>query len=120
MNIAQVITFSEANETWGNFANLFLQNTPPILVQRFMLNLREFNSAESAEGNSDFEHFSRFSVSFRVPSGFMGNIGQPLDHGQLPELCEDDGDIDNEWVSANMDMYGSERSPSSSTHSGAA
>ena len=42
-----------------------------------MLNLRQVN--RSADTNpSDMQHFSRFSVSFRVPSDFLGNIGESM------------------------------------------
>ncbi|GJE99206.1 hypothetical protein PsYK624_154550 [Phanerochaete sordida] len=113
MNVAQIITFSESNETWGNFVDIFLQNTPPILVQRFMLNLREFNKSERAEDNSDPEHFSRFSVSFRVPSDFLGTIGQPLEHSQVPELYGGTDESSTEWSGANIDTMASQPGPSS-------
>ncbi|EKM56359.1 uncharacterized protein PHACADRAFT_207613 [Phanerochaete carnosa HHB-10118-sp] len=60
-----------------------------------MLNLRQLNHVEGESGsNSDAQHFSRFSVSFNVPSDFLGNIGEPLDHGQLERMKEDDiGDL---------------------------
>ncbi|EKM60186.1 uncharacterized protein PHACADRAFT_246031, partial [Phanerochaete carnosa HHB-10118-sp] len=43
------------------------------------------------------QHFSRFSVSFRVPSDVLGNIGEPLDHGQS-EQVEEAGDVDGHCV----------------------
>lgn len=61
-------------------------------MQRFILNLRQLDSTAS-ESNSDAQHFSRFSVNFRVPSDFLWNIGESLDHGQL-ERAEDNGDDD--------------------------
>lgn len=67
---------------------------PPLLVQRFILNLRQLN--HTVNTNSDAQHFSRFSVSFRVPPNFIGNIGEPLDNGQSErEVQEDSGDDDS-------------------------
>ena len=61
------------------------------MVQRFMLNLRQVNQAEDID-NSDPAHLSRFSVRFRVPSGFVGNIGESLDYeDQANEV--DEGDV---------------------------
>ncbi|EKM60227.1 uncharacterized protein PHACADRAFT_189362 [Phanerochaete carnosa HHB-10118-sp] len=66
--------------------------TPQLLVQRFILNLRQFNhAAEASENSSDAQHFSRFSVNFRVPSDFLGNIKNPLDHGP-PERAGENGE----------------------------
>ena len=59
-------------------------------MQRFMLNLRQLNKTDSTETNSDAQHFSRFSVDFRVPSYLLGNISQLLDHGPSERLLEDD------------------------------
>ena len=52
-------------------------------MQRFMLNLRQLNKADSTETNSDVLHFSRFSVDFRVPPDL-------LDHGPSGRPHEDD------------------------------
>ena len=53
-----------------------------------MLNLRQLNNTDNTETNSDAHHFSRFSIDFRVPSGLLGNIGEPLDHSQSERLHE--------------------------------
>ena len=55
-----------------------------------MLNLRQLNKADNTQTNSDAHHFSRFSMDFRVSSGLLGNIGEPLDHGQSERLHEDE------------------------------
>ena len=55
-----------------------------------MLNLRQPNRPEQASSTgSGARHFSRFSISFRIPSDFLGNIGESLDHGQSERLHED-------------------------------
>ena len=56
-----------------------------------MLNLRQFNKSERSQTNSDAQHFSRFSINFRVPSNLLGNIGEPLDYYQS-ERSHEDGD----------------------------
>lgn len=62
---------------------------PPLLTQRFMLNLRQLNpTTQASENNSEAQHFSRFSMSFRTPSDFLGNIGEPLDHDQVGQMEE--------------------------------
>ena len=55
-----------------------------------MLNLRQLNKADNTETNSDAQHFSRFSIDFRVPSDLLGNIGEPLDYSQSGQLQEGD------------------------------
>lgn len=67
---------------------------PPILIQRFMLNLRQFNKSEHPHTNSDAQHFSRFAVNLRVPSNFLGNIGEQLDHSQSQRLHEDEDQLE--------------------------
>lgn len=48
-----------------------------------MLNLRQLNTETTLEGSTAAEHFSRFSSPhFRVPSNFVGNMGEPLDFGE--------------------------------------
>ena len=61
-----------------------------MLVHRFMLNLRQLNQINNTQTDSDPRHFSRLSIDFRVPSAFLGNIGEPLDHGQSERVSEDD------------------------------
>ena len=46
-----------------------------------MLNLRRFNGTSDTESSSEPPRFSNFSIGFRVPTDLLGNIGQPLDHG---------------------------------------
>lgn len=62
-----------------------------MLIVRFLLNLRQLNAAEQSPPNSDAQHFSRFSApNFRVPSDFLGNIGEPLDYGQVERYIQGD------------------------------
>ena len=68
-----------------------------------MLNLRQFNNLECSTSNSNMEHLSKFSVvNFRVPSEFLGNLGEPLDHNQAEQYgCEDDNDAGEMVASRN-------------------
>lgn len=51
-----------------------------------MLNLRQLNKSDIIPIDSDAQHFSRFSMECRVPSGLLGNIGEALDYGQSEQL----------------------------------
>ncbi|EKM56292.1 uncharacterized protein PHACADRAFT_207573 [Phanerochaete carnosa HHB-10118-sp] len=93
ISILELLTFSQTSVTGGNYADAFIQYMPLLLVQRFILNLRQLNRT-TYESNSDAQHFSRFSASFRVPSDFLGNIGEPLGHGQS-ERDKNNGDDDS-------------------------
>ena len=67
-----------------------------------MLNLRQSNKSEQASSTgSGARHFSRFSISFRMPGpDLLGNIGEPLDHDLSEQPHEDD---DPETISALAD-----------------
>ncbi|GJE96339.1 hypothetical protein PsYK624_125330 [Phanerochaete sordida] len=82
INILQLLSYSTAlSSTQISYASSFLIALPPLLMQRFMMNLRTLSGAPGdTRSTSDARHFSRFSVSFRVPveSDFLGNIGEPL------------------------------------------
>ena len=54
---------------------------PALLFNRFMLNLRQLNPS-AHELSSDAHQVSNFSINFRPTSDVLGNIGEPLDHGQ--------------------------------------
>ncbi|PSR97186.1 hypothetical protein PHLCEN_2v4357, partial [Hermanssonia centrifuga] len=70
----------------------------PILISRFLLNLRQAGSPE-LEIDSQEAFNSRFSVpGFRVPSlaSIIGNMGEDLDHGGPAEEVEDESSIEVE------------------------
>lgn len=53
----------------------------PILISRFLINLRQ---ADTPEDSMHASHLSRFSTpNFRVPTlqSFVGNMGESLEHG---------------------------------------
>lgn len=81
MNILQVVTYSTGLAGGAAYAIVFLQALPPLLVQRFMLNLRQLSAPPVDSAAANVADLSRFSVHFRVPSDFLGNIGEPLAHG---------------------------------------
>ncbi|GJE96337.1 hypothetical protein PsYK624_125310 [Phanerochaete sordida] len=68
----------------GGYINEILEFMPPVLVQRFIMNLRRPDSEEheAAAGQSG----TGSSINFRPPSTFLGNLGEPLDHGSAAEL----------------------------------
>ncbi|EKM56281.1 uncharacterized protein PHACADRAFT_207561 [Phanerochaete carnosa HHB-10118-sp] len=94
VNIYQLLTF-QSSSTNGLYAESFIESMPPVLVQRFMLNLRQLSHA-SDEISSGNEHSSSRSVNFRLPSDFLGNIGESLDHGQAERVQKYDGDDDDD------------------------
>ncbi|GJE98321.1 hypothetical protein PsYK624_145480 [Phanerochaete sordida] len=83
INIAQMLSLgsSSSSGSWSDSAVVFLQALPSILTQRFMLNLRRFSSPEH-DTDVGAPRLSRFSVNFRVPTEFLGDIGEPLDDDQ--------------------------------------
>lgn len=69
-------------------SNLLMQ--PCILVNRFIINLRQINTTSFSTGaTSDMMHFSRFSTpNFSVTSHFLGNIGAELEHREYDDSQE--------------------------------
>ncbi|EKM60218.1 uncharacterized protein PHACADRAFT_189352 [Phanerochaete carnosa HHB-10118-sp] len=93
INVLQLSTYSTNLVLEGTYVSYFVQYLPPLLVQRFILDLRQLNhTTEANRNNSDMQHFSRFSVSFRVPSGSLESIGQASYHGQSEQVEEDGND----------------------------
>ena len=77
---------------------------PPVLVNRFIINLRSLNSASSSQGSSARQHWSRFSApNFHIsgPESFLGNIGEDLQHGQEPADADLDGHHDMDILCLN-------------------
>ena len=79
-----------------------------------MLNLRQSNKSESEQvlsTNSKARHSSRLSISFRMPSNLLGDIGEPLDHGQSTRRLYEDhepesmsvADNAQEWLSSTVE-----------------
>ena len=57
-----------------------------------MLNLRQLNKSEHTQASSALPPLSQVSVpNLRVPSGLLGNIGEPLDHEQMERYIYEDG-----------------------------
>ncbi|PSR76364.1 hypothetical protein PHLCEN_2v8504 [Hermanssonia centrifuga] len=87
--------------TWVFFANRYLMvlnalfdslpslSFQPILISRFLLNLRQVGASQDPQNTT----VSRFSIpALRVPtlaSSALGNMGEDLDHGYT-------GDVDEE------------------------
>ncbi|PSS16473.1 hypothetical protein PHLCEN_2v3248 [Hermanssonia centrifuga] len=96
MNIAQVV-FNTVPSLQVVSPVLNLIETPsftPILISRFLLNLRQLGEPED-EIQSRFN--SQFSISgFRVPTleGIVGNMGADLDHGPAEEVDDEAGEAD--------------------------
>lgn len=87
-NMSQMLTYSTHNVTTAaNVANSFLQGMPPVLVQRFMLNLRQY--AEDQNGEKSNRTLPS-SICFNWGhSSILGNIGEPLDLGEAEPRNEE-------------------------------
>ena len=58
---------------------------PPVLTNRFIINLRSLSIQSSFQDSSVRQHWSRFSTpNFRIPGSFLGNIGEDLQDGHEP------------------------------------
>ena len=65
---------------------------PPILVSRFIMNLRQLDSTEESTSPSMAHGSGHFStLNFRPQNTIVGNMGEPLDHRKITrpdaELC---------------------------------
>ncbi|GJE98347.1 hypothetical protein PsYK624_145750 [Phanerochaete sordida] len=98
VNVLQIVTFSSGFPNASD-VDAFVQAMPPLLVQRFMLNLRQLDKVNE-ESAVNAQHSSRFSLSFRAPSTLIGNIGEPLDHG-IPDANNEGGDLGYEVTEDN-------------------
>ncbi|GJE98364.1 hypothetical protein PsYK624_145930 [Phanerochaete sordida] len=93
LNVAQMLTYTTRNSIGdgANFADAFLQSLPPVLIQRFMLNLRQFASPteQSIYGPSAVQ---MSTVRFQERSSPLGNIGESLYFRDL-DPDEDETDL---------------------------
>ncbi|GJE99242.1 hypothetical protein PsYK624_154920 [Phanerochaete sordida] len=87
LDLVQLLTFTTSQ---GTQVDPIAQALLAILVQRFMLNLRQVNPTVGSN-SSDMEHFSRFSITFKVPSSFLGNIGESAAYDEAG--CEGDAAV---------------------------
>ncbi|KAJ3554759.1 hypothetical protein NM688_g2940 [Phlebia brevispora] len=78
VNVADILILSipafQTADPMANFSNIL----PNIVLSRFLINLRQVNSAEYSNNSI---HFSRFSVpNFHVPTlpSIIGNLGEPM------------------------------------------
>ena len=98
---------------------------PPILMNRFIINLRSLNRVnipESSQGSSARQHWSRFSApNFHIPDSFLGNIGEDLQDGHEPADDDLDGHHEMDAVCLNTEsspepeLENTSNIPSSST-----
>lgn len=58
-----------------------------------MMNLRQLTRESSETHYAPGQAVSHRSVRFRVPSSFLGNIGEPLEHG---DAYQEEYDYDDE------------------------
>jgi hypothetical protein len=79
---------------------------PPVLMNRFIINLRSIDTASSSQDSSARQHWSRFSPpNFHIPDSFLGNIGEDLQDGYEP--ADDDLDGHHEMNAARLNTVDS-------------
>lgn len=62
-----------------------------------MLNLRQLSDTNRSQTGSHAQYLSEASTPrFRPPSDLIGNIGEPLEHGQGDEFELDEGESQGE------------------------
>ncbi|GJE85319.1 hypothetical protein PsYK624_013980 [Phanerochaete sordida] len=89
LNVTQPITYyltpSKPMSTFGLVI-------PAMLMSRFIMNLRRFGEIESSRSGSGYTDSRpvRFTTPMvTAPTGFLGNIGEELDHSQADSRGED-------------------------------
>ena len=78
-----------------------LRSLQPILISRFLINLRQ---ASDPAQDANTTNFSRFSApGFQVPAvdTFVGNMGESLDFG----FEDDDEDVGDDVLEASQEIY---------------
>ncbi|GJE98348.1 hypothetical protein PsYK624_145760 [Phanerochaete sordida] len=91
LDIAQMVTYSVKNVNgYANIADNFLQGLPPVLLQRFMLNLRQFADAKAPGRDAEELVGSDSTVRFRARSR-LGNAGEPLSFYESDMETDEDG-----------------------------
>lgn len=74
-------------------ADVYHNPQPPVLVSRFMLNLRQVNHARSDQSTFD-DPDAGATLSFRKPISAASNMGEPLEFGQVDGLFHSDNTLD--------------------------
>ena len=80
---------------------------PPVLMNRFIINLRSLSTTpDLSQSSSGRQHWSRFSApNFHIPDSFLGNIGEDLQDGH--ERADDDLDVHHDMDTVCLSAEGS-------------
>ena len=65
---------------------------PPILVNRFMLNLRQIDTKNGTQNAGRVSNFSEPQFRAATADSIFGNFGEPLDHGASLRGDTDEGE----------------------------
>ena len=77
---------------------------PPVLTNRFIINLRSLNTPSSSQDGSARQYWSRFSApNFHIPDSFLGNIGEDLQDGYEPADDDLDGHYEMDAIRLNTE-----------------
>ena len=58
------------------------------------------DTTNDSSSTADAQHFSRFSVSFRVPQSILGNIGESLEYSRQDDFDRDEDETTIDEVSS--------------------
>ncbi|EKM54052.1 uncharacterized protein PHACADRAFT_209878 [Phanerochaete carnosa HHB-10118-sp] len=88
INIAQLLTYGSSGAP--SFLNMFITTLPPVLIGRFMINLR---TAGSETGPDYSVSEGQSALQFRKPTIQLGNIGETLQGAWSDESCDEENDL---------------------------
>ena len=92
---------------------------PPVLMNRFIINLKSLNTPTSSQGSSAQHQWSRLPTSnFHIPDSFLGNIGEDLQDGHESTDNDPDGHHETDTVCLSIEGLPGADSEATSTAPG--
>lgn len=85
LNLLELLTHRTST---SSIVSSFITGIPPILVNRFMLNLRQVDAKNDTQTAGGVSNFS--APQFRIVDSIYGNFSEPLEHG-TSLIGEDEG-----------------------------
>ncbi|GJE90431.1 hypothetical protein PsYK624_065640 [Phanerochaete sordida] len=85
INMAQMLTYTVISSPLTSLIDAL----PPVLMNRFIINLRSLDTTAEPQASSHAQRWSQFSVpNFRVPESLLGNVGEDLEVASNPTAHE--------------------------------
>ncbi|EKM50297.1 uncharacterized protein PHACADRAFT_201136 [Phanerochaete carnosa HHB-10118-sp] len=93
VNIAQLMTFN-VSDTEKSLISTAIVILPPMLISRFIINLRTASSITSDYStHASDQQQGQPAMQFRRPMGRLGNIEGTLQDGWSDEPCDEESDV---------------------------